>query len=318
MNSAANSKPVLFDAGIDQGLAWHFGDPLREQTYLAAGQGVVDLSNRQVLAITGSDRGHYLDLLGTAQLGDLSPGQTASTFFLDPSGRILAFMALVVDPSQPVIWGWTEPGQGQWLVNYLNSHRMRLQAQAQSRDDLAVLWSGSNLGLSLFRSGTPNCLGGYEVIIARSELSVVMSWNQPVGMWAYTARRIAAGIARVGVDTDESALPTELGVPSPEVAVGKGCYPGQEVITRTRHRPPRQLVRLNFDGSSEQFLVSGTPLVLVNDPGVEIGVLGSMSYHYQLGPIGLGLIASDIDSQTTVLADGVPATIEPLVLDVQR
>ena len=44
------------DDSLDQGVPWHFGDPLREQRYLLDGSADVDLSNRGVVTISGPDR----------------------------------------------------------------------------------------------------------------------------------------------------------------------------------------------------------------------------------------------------------------------
>ena len=71
------------------------------------------------------------------------------------------------------------------------------------------------------------------------------------GMWAYEARRIAAGVPRIGVDTDHRTIPNEAGLIGPAVHLDKGCYRGQETVARvhTLGRPPRRLVRLHLDGS---------------------------------------------------------------------
>ena len=299
---------VPIESGVDKGLAWHYGDPLREQRWLEEGTGVVDLANREVFRITGSERASYLNLLGTAKLDELVPGQSASTFLLDPQGHILFFAALVETGEE--IWGWTEPGCGAGLVEHLNRMKFRMDADAQLRPDMGVVWCGSPGGVC--RTGAPNCLGGAEIFVPRGDVESVMGSGHPVGLWAMTARRIAAGIPRVGVDTDSRTLPNELGVPSENLSLNKGCYPGQETVARVYNvgAPPRRLVRLNFDGSEERFLDPGTPIMLEGDP---VGYLGSMAYHYELGPIGLSLVKREIDDGATLFADGLPSRIDPLV-----
>jgi len=300
---------VPIESGVDRGLAWHYGDPLREQRWLEAGTGTVDLANREVFRITGAARAAYLNLLGTAKLDELAPGRSASTFLLDPQGHILFFAALVETGEE--IWGWTEPGCGAGLTDHLNRMRFRMDVDAQLREDMGVVWIGSPSDWPC-REGTPNCLGGAEAFIPRTETESVMARGNPVGLWAYTARRIAAGVVRIGVDTDSRTLPNELGVPSENLDLGKGCYPGQETVARVYNvgAPPRRLVRLHFDGSEERFLDPLTPLTL---DGVPVGRLGSMAYHHELGPIGLSLIKRETDDDTTLLADGIPARIDPLV-----
>ena len=300
---------VPIESGVDKGLAWHYGDPLREQRWLDEGTGVVDLANREVFRIWGSERGSYLNVLGTAKLDGLIPGQAASTFLLDPQGHILFFLALVETGEE--IWGWTEPGCGAGLVDHLNRMKFRMDVDARLCDDMGVVWMGAPVD-GPHRQGRPNCLGGAEAFVPRAEVESLIARGVPVGLWAYTARRIAAGVARIGVDTDSRTLPNELGVPSENLDFGKGCYPGQETVARVYNvgAPPRRLVRLHFDGSEERFLDSGTPVTL---DGAPVGHLGSMAYHHELGPIGLALVKRETDDGATLLADGVPAQIDPLV-----
>ena len=70
-------------------------------------------------------------------------------------------------------------------------------------------------------------------------------------MWAYEALRIAAGVPRIGLDTDHRTIPNEIGLLGVAVHLDKGCYRGQETVARvhTLGRPPRRLVRLHLDGS---------------------------------------------------------------------
>ncbi|MCL2783978.1 MAG: folate-binding protein [Propionibacteriaceae bacterium] len=299
---------VLITDGTDAGLAWHYGDPLGEQRLLEEAGGVVELSNREVIRIDGDDRLKLVNLLSTQALDSLAIGESASTYLLDPQGHIVHFLALVND--EETLWGWTEPGRGRALADHLNSMRFRLDVRAELVDQMTILWSGVPRDNTVMRSGTPNCLGGYELFVPRDSHSL----DPTVGLWAYTARRVAAGVPRIGTDTDERTIPNELGVPSECVSLNKGCYPGQETVAKTHFRgtPPRRLVRLHFDGSQERFMSPGTPLTAV-ESDTPVGILGSMAYHMDLGPIALGLIARKITDSTLILADGVPATIQPLV-----
>src|SRR3954469_22996985 len=51
-----NTDLAVPATGRDAGVCWHYGDPLREQRLLATGAGVIDRSNRDVLAVPGADR----------------------------------------------------------------------------------------------------------------------------------------------------------------------------------------------------------------------------------------------------------------------
>ncbi|MDR0417582.1 MAG: folate-binding protein, partial [Propionibacteriaceae bacterium] len=231
-------------AGPDTGLPWHYGDPLAEQRRLERGDGLVDLSNRDILVLTGADRLAYLDRLSTQRLADLAPGQAAVAYLLDAQGHIVFDLHLTA--ADDAVWLWTEPGRGPALAAWLDERKFRAAVTVAYRPDYALLWQADPTAATghVVRRG-PDSLGGAEWFAPRSDLPALLEAAAPAGVWAWEARRIAAGLPRIGVDTDERTLPNELGVPSAAVSLDKGCYPGQETVARVYHlgRPPRRLVR---------------------------------------------------------------------------
>ena len=59
------------------------------------------------------------------------------------------------------------------------------------------------------------------------------------------------------------------------------------VIVHTLGRPPRRLTLLHLDGSENRLPAPGSA-VLLGDR--EVGFIGSSARHFELGPIGLGLL----------------------------
>lgn len=57
-----------------------------------------------------------------------------------------------------------------------------------------------------------------------------------MGPEAWEALRVEAGFPRFGVDMDEKTIPVEAGLVDRAFDHDKGCYTGQEVIVRIRHR----------------------------------------------------------------------------------
>jgi hypothetical protein len=133
------------------------------------------------------------------------------------------------------------------------------------------------------------------------------------GLWAFEAARIAARVARPGLDTDHKTLPHEVGLIEPAVHMNKGCYRGQETVARIHNvgHPPRRLVFLHLDGSVDRLPAHGSPLALAD--GTQVGFVGSAARHFELGPIGLGLVKRSVDVSATLLADGVAAAQEVVV-----
>src|SRR5919199_3653820 len=85
MRSPLLDVPGAVEAeGPDAAVAWHYGDPVREQRRLEAGEAAVDLSNRGVLTVTGPDRLSWLNSLTTQQLVDTPPGEAREALVLTP------------------------------------------------------------------------------------------------------------------------------------------------------------------------------------------------------------------------------------------
>src|SRR5260370_35480485 len=77
----------------DEGVASHYGDPLREQR-VAAGRGaLVDRSNRGVVTITGPDRLSWLHSLTIQHLERLAPGKSPQAPTLTPRGHLARHLA---------------------------------------------------------------------------------------------------------------------------------------------------------------------------------------------------------------------------------
>ncbi len=136
--------------------------------------------------------------------------------------------------------------------------------------------------------------------------------GDPVGLWAWEALRIEAGLPRVGLDTDELTIPNEAGLLNIAVHLDKGCYRGQETVARvhTLGRPPRRLVRLHLDGSVNHLPEPGSDVTL---DGVRVGSIGTSARHHELGPIALALVKRNVDPTAELLVDGVAAGQELIV-----
>lgn len=136
--------------------------------------------------------------------------------------------------------------------------------------------------------------------------------SRPVGILAWEAVRIAAWRPRVGVESDERAIPAELDWLRTAVHVNKGCYRGQESIARVINlgRPPRRLTFLQLDGSRSELPEAGT---LIRHQGRTVGRIMSVARHADQGPIALALIARHIPAELVFDIDGVAAAQEIIV-----
>ncbi|EFQ83190.1 glycine cleavage T-protein [Aeromicrobium marinum DSM 15272] len=281
----------------DAAVAAHYGSIVAEQRTLLAGGTFVDLSHRDVVTVAGPDRLTWLHALTTQYLLDLPPGRPTDVLLLSPQGRIEHAFTGVDDGATFTVH--TEPGAGAPLVEFLD--RMRFMSRVEvtlATDQWAVI-------------GLPGL--AWEVRPRADLASLPAVLGDPVGSWAWEALRIEAGRPRIGLDTDERAIPNELGLLGSAVHLDKGCYRGQETVARvhTLGRPPRRLVRLHLDGSVDHLPPVGTDLL---DPaGTRVGAIGTSARHHELGPVALGVVKRNVDPTLVLTADGVPASQEVLV-----
>lgn len=283
----------------DDGVAAHYGALVAEQRRLEAAEGFVDLSNRDVLAIAGPDRLTWLHALTSQDFETLKPGLPTEALILSPQGHLeYAFSA--VDDGETVLLH-TEPLAGVGLIEFLERMKFMSRVDITARPDLAVI-------------GLP---GLVTAVVPRSELSSVPAERgQPSGLWAWEALRIAAGIPRIGRDTDHRTIPNEVGLLGRAVHLDKGCYRGQETVARvhTLGRPPRRLVLLHLDGSADRLPAEGSPVSLAGGvEGAAIGFVGTSARHHELGPIALALVKRNVESAAELVVDGIAATQEAIV-----
>ena len=311
----------------DEGVAAHYGDPLREQRATEESAGVVDRSNRGVVRITGLDRLSWLHSLTTQALDGLAPGASAQALVLSPNGHVEHHLTLTDDGA--ATWIHVEPGTAAALVEFLESMRFMLRVEvadvSQDHAVLTVLGPGASdiaAGLEGVRASVnPGPFGTIDLIVARDRLpgaagDLMRRGAAAAGMWAFEALRIAAHVPRLGLDTDHRTIPHEVGWIDAAVQLDKGCYRGQETVARVHNlgHPPRRLVFLSLDGSEDRLPGHGDPVELASDEQrATIGFTGSAARHYELGPIGLALVKRTVPVEATLLAGGVPAAQEVIV-----
>lgn len=294
----------------DAGVAAHYGDPMREQRLLGAGDSAVDLSHRGVVRISGPDRLGWLHSLTTQHLEALPAGQATTALLLSPHGHVEHALYAVDDGE--AFWAHVEPGTAGALVEFLNSMRFLMRVEVEDvTDQFAIVWSASGSArvhaTQLLRAGGR----GVDLFVPRDELAAY-SGDQLAGLWAYEAFRIAAHEPRLGLDTDHRTVPNEVGWIGTAVHLDKGCYRGQETVARVYNlgRPPRRLVMFHLDGSVDHLPSPGDPVEL---DGRAVGFVGSSARHYELGPIALGLVKRSVPVDAELLAGGVAAAQDVVV-----
>jgi len=297
---------VLVESGPDKGAIWHFGEPNQEQKALTAGDAWADLSHRGVISISGKDRLTWLHALTTQHVEKLEPGKCVEALILDVQGHVIDQLFLVDDGS--TTWLHTENSRTQEILDYLNKMKFMLEVEVKDQsNDYAVLRA----------PGKSDLLGGPYALVPRGELKdttdAFSKAHTQVGMWALEAERVAQGRARLLFETDHKSIPNELGFINKAVHMDKGCYRGQETVAKVFNlgQPPRKLVRLHLDGSMVAMPEHGAKVFLEDK---EVGFIGTLARHYELGPIALALIKRNVPADATLICEGVSASQEELAL----
>jgi len=296
---------VYVEEGPDKGAIWHFGEPNKEQRALLEGKAWADLSHLSIIAISGDDRLKWLHDLTTQHLTDFGAGLWTSAMILDPQGHVEYQFNLVDDGAATYLV--LDPPFAEPLITYLNKMRFMLKVEVRdASSEFAVLRA----------PGAPTEIGGPFALVPRAELvemkSTFSSTAMEVGTWALDAERVAAGRPRHGFDTDFKSIPNELGVLHSSVHMNKGCYRGQETVAKIYNlgKPPRRLVMLHLDGHAVVMPPTGTPVM---NGEVQVGFLGTVARHHELGPIALAVIkrTTPVDAHLTV--EGVAASQQIIV-----
>ncbi|MFC7344702.1 YgfZ/GcvT domain-containing protein [Saccharopolyspora griseoalba] len=346
--------PAPEDA-VDVGVPWHFGDPFAEQRSAARGAVLVDRSHREVIAVPGEERLSWLHLVLSQHLTELPDGQGTEALVLDSSGRVDCHM-LVAHHEDVVYLDADRGAQAtsplptigvdgkQSLFDYLEG--MRFFSKVEPREatsELAVLTAvGPDAGgvLAGFAEvpsapyevrGLPGggfvrnvpfrSLPTYDLLVPRESLvdwwlALTDAGIRPSGTMAYEALRVEALRPRVGLDTDDRAIPHELGWVHTAAHVAKGCYRGQETVAKVHNvgKPPRRMILLHLDGSVEVTPEPGDP-VLQGER--RVGRVGSVVQHHELGPIALALLKRSTPVEAELMAGdpeegrAVAAAVDP-------
>lgn len=127
---------ALNPSDVDAGVAAHYGDPMREQRLLATQVGLVDRSNRGVIAVPGADRLSWLHSLTTQHLSDAPAWTGTELLVLSPHGHV-EHHAVTLDDGATT-WLDVEPGTASALTAFLDRMRFLLRVEPA---DVSAEWA---------------------------------------------------------------------------------------------------------------------------------------------------------------------------------
>lgn len=301
MTSVLLQRPGAVEAaGVDAGVAAHYGDPFDEQRRLIETGGVVDRSHRGILRVSGDDRLSWLHSLTSQHLDSLPVGEVREALVLSPHGHVEHHLVLSDDGEST--WIAVEPGTVEALTAYLDSMRFMLRVELSDE-------TSSYAVLSVLTDGE-----WHDVTVPRAEISErVDELGLPLaGLGAYEALRVQAHRPRLGFETDHRTIPHELGWIGSAVHLDKGCYRGQETVARVHNlgRPPRRLIFGHLDGTADEM---PPPHTAVELDGRSVGFLGTAVQHAELGPIALAVVKRQTPDDAMLTVEGMAMKPERVV-----
>src|ERR1700681_1971077 len=273
------------------------------------------LPDRGVVKVSGADARDFLNGLVTTDVTVLRPNLGRFGALLTPQGKIIADFLITEAPS----------GHGggflidcpralaQALADKLGFYKLRAKVAVENlSDSLGVLaaWDGDPaMKPDLAFTDPRNPALGWRILVPAELAQKVadLIGADLIDSSAYDAHRIASGVPRGGLDfMYGDAFPHETNMDRLHgVDFEKGCYVGQEVVSRMQHRGTARTrtVRVILEGPSPE---PGAAVLAGEKP---VGTMGSTA-----GPNGLALIR--VDRVADALAAGLPLTSGGLAIRV--
>lgn len=262
---------------------------------------IAHLDDRAAIRIAGPDAGTLLQNVVTADVPAADAHGSGYGALLTPQGKILWDFLLHKSPEGYVAEARADQLDG--LVKRLKLYRLRAKVEIEPADGLSVFasWGGSAPD-----EGEPPADPRLADLGRR--------WVAPDGSIAtdastadWHARRIALAVPEGGVDfVFGDAFPHDAAMDSLHgVAFEKGCYVGQEVVSRMRHR-----------GTARRRIVALAADAPLPEPGADIlagdraiGRLGSSAAGHAIGLVRLDRMRAALDQGAPVTAGGVALVV---------
>jgi tRNA-modifying protein YgfZ len=194
------------------------------------------LADRAVLSVSGADAETFLNRLLTQSVPEAGRTQSAYAALLTPQGKVISDMIILRNPHQPDGFLVDCPlAVAPDLVKRLTVFRLRAAVTIEDRSaelGVTALWGGQHPEAGAIASPDPRLPAmGYRVIGARGQ-------DNTEATRAYHAHRIGCGLSEGGKDyMFGSVFPHEINLDQLHgLAFDKGCYVGQEVVSRMEHR----------------------------------------------------------------------------------
>ena len=260
------------------------------------------LPHRAVISLTGPDTLTLLERLVTHDTQNWAPGETRYGGLLTPQGKVLADWLALRTPEGVVLD--TDKAHAEALLKRLKLFRLRSQVEIRLCEELAILAAASDTELEAVHRftdvRTPDGSIRYAVSTEQAE-------TDDAQLAAYHLSRIQKGLPEQGFDfASGEVFPADINMDLlGGVALKKGCFVGQEVVSRMHRR-----------GTIRKRTVAVTlPQGVDYAPGQElrapqpIGQLTSLSGQHALARIRVDRLAKALQAQQEIQCQEQPVEL---------
>jgi tRNA-modifying protein YgfZ len=268
------------------------------------------LPDRGVVKVAGPDAAKFLNGLATADIGKVTPLRARYAALLTPQGKIIAdFIVTAPEAADGGLFLDCPRALAPALVQRLNFYKLRAKVIVEDLcETLGVLavWdgqAGAAYGLCYADPRLPE-LGARCMLAPHLAGKAAAEFGAALAdASAYEAHRIALGVPSGGLDFAYSdAFPHEIDMDQlAGVDFDKGCFVGQEVVSRIEHRGTARtrVVPVRYDGVAPP---PGTPVSASDKP---LGTFGSAAQGHALAMLRLDRTAEALAAGEALIAGGV-------------
>jgi folate-binding protein YgfZ len=232
------------------------------------------LTDRSVLRLSGRDARPWLQSLVTNDVEKVHAGDGRYAALLTPQGKILFDFFVAPDGENLLID--CRADQAQALAKRLSMYKLRSDVSIALAGDLSVAVAWGDAPPLVSRAilyADPRSEGlGWRMIGEPQEFDLLGIEGSEGD--AYAAHRISCGVPEGGIDFAYGvAFPHEANMDLLHgVDFRKGCYIGQEVVSRVHHRGTarRRILRVNLSAP----VATGTPVMAGE---IVVGEIGSVA-----------------------------------------
>lgn len=262
---------------------------------------IVTLEDRAVLRFAGSDAERLLQDVLTPDLDGLAASDAVGGALLTPQGKIMFDFVIARDADTGFLID-IDAAHADDFVRRMTLYRLRAKLEMARADDLhvAAIWQEKPPEGALRDTRFRGSETVYRLYAARHERATGSAED-------YAKLRIANSVAELGADYPPSdAFPHDVLMDrNGGVSFKKGCFVGQEVVSRMQHRATARRRLAQVHGSQE--LPTGDSEITVDDRS--IGTLGSRSGAEGLAIVRIDKAGAAIAAGKTIRAGDQPVDV---------